>query len=173
MEFERVIKKRAMIRAYQDRDVPDALIEKLTILAQKAPSAGFTQPVEFIVVRHAPVKRALADAALGQNQLTSAPVTIAVVSDTKRSASQYGDRGKNFYSIVDGAFAAMIILLACVDEGLGACFVAAFDDEKVSEVLGLPDHVRPIGLVTVGYPREKPSRRKRISLSKLIHENVW
>ena len=67
-------------------------------------------------------------------------------SNTSRSIGRYGNRGKEFYSIIDGAFASMLILLSGVNEGIGACFVGAFEDSKVSEMLELPKDVRPIGI---------------------------
>ena len=57
-------------------------------------------------------------------------------SNTSRSVGKYGKRGKDFNSVVDGAFASMIILLSSVNEGIGACFVGAFEDEKVSKIQG-------------------------------------
>lgn len=66
-------------------------------------------------------------------------------------------------------FAAMLVLLTCVNEGIGACFVGAFEDEKVSKILGLPAHVRPLGIITLGHPDEKPDRFDRIEISKLVH----
>jgi nitroreductase len=60
-----------------------------------------------------------------------------------------------FHSIIDDGFAVMGILLAVVNEGLGACFVGAFHDREVREVLGLPPDVRPIGIIPIGYCSEE------------------
>ena len=108
------------------------------------------------MVRDGRVKEALAHAALDQIYVARAPLVIVVVSDTRRSARRYGERGVNFYSIIDGSFAAMLILLAAVNEGLGACFVAAFHDREVQQVLGLPSAVRPIGIISIGYCAKDP-----------------
>ena len=126
-----------MCRSYSDRDVPQEKLDRILDLACRYPSAGHTEPQEFVVVRDRWVKEALARAALGQMFVAQAPLVIVVVSDTRRSARRYGARGVHFYSIIDGAFVAMLILLAA-EEGLGACFVAAFHDREVQEVLGLP-----------------------------------
>ena len=67
------------------------------------------------------------------------------------------------------AFASMIILLSAVNEGIGASFVGAFEDDKVTKILGLPVHVKPIGIIALGYPAEKPERFERIELNSLIH----
>ena len=132
MDFAQVVKKRFMCRSYQDRDVPDAVLERILDLAVRFPSAGHTQPQEFIVVRNGNTKYWLAWAALDQFFIAEALVVIAVVSDTRRSKARYSERGEKFYSIVDGAFAALLVLLATVNEGLGAAFVGAFDDDEVN-----------------------------------------
>ena len=63
----------------------------------------------------------------------------------------------------------MIILLSAVNEGIGATFIGAFEDNKVSRILGLPVHVKSIGIIALGYPAEKPERFDRIELNSLIH----
>jgi nitroreductase len=173
MDFETVVKRRRMCRAYSDRDVPQEKVDRILDLACRYPSAGHTEPQEFIVVRDQEVKEALARAALGQMFVAQAPLVVVVVSDTRRSAQRYGARGVRFYSIIDGAFVAMIILLAAVDEGLGACFVAAFHDREVQQVLGLPPDVCPIGIIPVGYCSEGPRKFARRSKARIVHHNLY
>lgn len=173
MEFQEVLRKRRMIRAYTAEDVTDQQVWRLLRNAARAPSAGHTQPQEFIVIRDPQVKRRLAEAALDQSFVAEAPVVIAVCADTSRSVWRYGERGVRFYSIIDGAFASLLILLTCVDLGLAACFVGAFNDEAVARVLGLPKHVRPIGLIPVGHAAERPGGLGRIPLMRLVHHERW
>ena len=68
---------------------------------------------------------------------------------TSRSVNRYGKRGTEFYSVIDGAFASMIILLSAVNEGIGASFVGAFEGDKVAKILGFPVHVKPIGIIAL------------------------
>jgi nitroreductase len=63
----------------------------------------------------------------------------------------------------------MLILLTAVNEGIGACFVGAFLEDKVSEILNLPEYVKPIGIISLGFPAEDPSKFQRINISKLVH----
>ncbi|MFQ5761683.1 MAG: nitroreductase family protein [Candidatus Bathyarchaeia archaeon] len=173
MEFRDVIRKRYMVRAFKSKTVENEKLEELLNNAWKAPSAGFMQPCEFIVITDPTMKSRLSEAALDQDFITQAPFVIVVCSDTRRSASRYGGRGVNFYSIIDGAFASLNILLTAVDEGLGCCFVGAFHDEEVSRVLGLPKGVRPIGIIPVGYPDEAPVKLARIPLKRIVHHEKW
>jgi len=170
MDFDEVIKKRKMIRKYQqDRQIPTDLINKFLRNAHRSPSAGHTQVQEFIIVIDPITKRKLCEASLKQSQVEDAPVLIVVCSNTSRSANRYRKRGTEFYSVIDGAFASMTILLSAVNEGIGASFVGAFEDNEVRKILRLPVQVRPIGIIALGYPAEKPERFERIELNKLVH----
>ena len=170
MDFDEVIKRRKMIREFQqDRQISAELLRKLLKNAHRSPSAGHTQVQEFVVVIDPVTKRKLCQASLEQRQVEDASVLIVVCSNTSRSVNRYGKRGTDFYSVIDGAFASMIILLSAVNEGIGASFVGAFEDNKVSRILGLPVHVKPIGIIALGYPAEKPERFDRIELNNLVH----
>jgi nitroreductase len=169
MDFETVVKKRRMCREFLDREVPQEMVDRILDLASRYPSAGHTEPQEFIVVRDRRMKEDLAHAALDQMFVAQAPVVIVVVSDVRRSARRYGERGVRFFSIIDGAFVAMLILLAVVEEGLGACFVGSFYDEEVQQILSLPQEVRPIGIIPVGYCAEGPRKFRRRSREQIVH----
>jgi nitroreductase len=170
MDFNEVVRKRKMIREYQqDSQIPTEIINKLLKNAHRSPSAGHTQVQEYIVVIDPITKKKLCQASLGQSQVEDASVLIIVCTNTSRSVSRYGRRGTDFYSIIDGAFASMIILLSAVNEGIGASFVGAFEDNQIVKILGLPGHVKPIGIIALGYPAEKPERFERIELNNLVH----
>jgi nitroreductase len=172
MNFNEVVKRRKMIREYDlGKQISDEIITKLIINAHKAPSAGHTQVQEFIIVKDASIKKKLRKAAVNQEYVERAPLLIVVCSNTSRSVGRYGRRGREFYSIIDGAFASMLILLSAVNEGIGACFVGAFQDNKVSEILELPKDVRPIGIICLGYPsaQRKPEKLERIDVKALVH----
>ena len=174
MEFDQVVRKRKMVRQYKaGKPIPDSIITTLMENAHTAPSAGHTQVQEFIIVKDPSTKLKLAEAALGQESVSGAPLLIVVCSNTSRSIDRYGKRGKDFYSVIDGAFASMIILLSAVNEGIGTCFVGAFEDDKVSRILGLPDHVKPIGIITLGYSNERPRKLCRIDISRLVFHDRY
>src|SRR5215211_4762427 len=172
MDFETVVKRRRMCREYLDRDVPQEKIDRILDLGSRYPSAGHTEPQEFIVVRDQQVKHDLARAALDQMFVAQAPLVI-VVSDLRRSARRYGERGVRLFSIIDGAFVAMLILLAVVEEGLGACFVGSFYDEEVQEVLSLAQEVRPIGIIPIGVCAEGPRKFRRRSREQIVHRDRY
>ena len=172
--FASVVKRRGMIRKYEDKPVPDEAVKKLLQYAVRAPSAGNLQPWEFVIVRDPDVRAKLAKAAMNQNSVVTAPVIIATCANIQRMGEKYGTRG-SFYSLVDTSFASLLILLGATEQGLGACFVGSYDSEEVAKILQLPNHIRPVGLITIGYPAEQPRKpgNKKIPLDKLIHKNTW
>jgi hypothetical protein len=80
---------------------------------------------------------------------------------------------EEFYSVIDGAFALMLILLTAVNEEIEAGFVGAFEDDRVAEILSLPEHVTPVGLIALGYPDEKRVKLERIQRDSLVHYEHW
>ncbi len=79
------------------------------------------------------------------------------------------------YGQADSRFASLLILLGVVEQGLGACSVGTCNPVKVARIPGLPDRVRPVGLITIGYPAERPSKPSNptLPLHMLVHRNTW
>ena len=160
MELSKAIQARQSIRAFQDAPVPDHLIDTILNAAIRAPSEGNLQPWRFFVVKNERVKQALAIAALDQMFIAEAPVVVVVCIDLGATAP-YGTRGKDLYSIQSTAAAIEHILLTVTSLELGACWVGAFKEEKVTALLDLDDRIRPVALIPMGYPAEHPPSRRR------------
>ncbi len=161
MEVAQAIRERRSIRLYQDRPVEKEKIVEVLEAARWAPSAGNTQTWRFFVVTGEDLRLQLARAALNQRHVAQAPVCIVVGFDMREMYYAYGDRGVDLYGIQDTAAAIQNMLLRAHDLGLGTCWVGAFDEEEVAEVMDLPATVRPVALVTLGYPDEKPSSTRK------------
>lgn len=154
MDFWQVIKKRKSVRSFDAScQVLKKDIEKIIEAANLAPSAGGIYPTNFLVIDEQKTKNQIAEAAFGQNFIAQAPVVIVVVSDLEKTASRYGERGKNLYAIQDAAAATENLLLAATALGLGSCWVGAFDEEKVAEILKLKKSQRPLTVVPIGYEK--------------------
>ncbi len=173
MHIPEAIKKRRSIRAFSDQDIPDQDVELLVEAACCAPSAGNRQPWEFIIVRDDDTKRNLAKAAFGQYFLAEAPIVFVVCADPDRSASRYGRRGSELYCLQDTAAAVQNLLLTATANGLGSCWIGAFDEAKVAEVINAPPRVRPIAIVPVGYPAETARPPPRRRLPEVIHREKF
>jgi nitroreductase len=173
VEVFEAIQGRRSIRAFESREVPEELVERLIEAARWAPSAGNIQPWEFIIVRKQEIKRKLAEAALWQSFIEEAPVVIVVCADEVRSTQGYGMRGKTLYCIQDTAAAIQNIHLAAYSMGLGTCWVGAFGEDEARKVLKTPAGIRPVAIIPVGYPAETPSPRSRRPLKQIVHYETF
>lgn len=169
MDVFEAIKGRRSIRRFAPGDVKDEDLMKILEAAIWAPSAGNLQPWEFVVVRNAETKEALARAALNQWFVAEAPVVVVVCANIPRSASYYGERGEKLYCIQDTAAAIQNMLLAIHALGYGACWIGAFREEAVRKILELPLHLRPVAIIPIGVPGEKPTPPPRRPLKKVVH----
>jgi len=173
MDVVDAIKGRRSIRAFQSKEVPQEIVEKLIDMAGWAPSAGNIQPWEFIIVRKSEIKRRLVEAALGQTFIEEAPVVIVVCANQSRSYQGYGVRGETLYCIQDTAAAIQNILLTAYALGLGACWVGAFREEEAREILKIPQGIRPVAIIPIGYPAEAPQPPSRRTVNQIVHYETF
>ena len=169
MDVFEAIKSRRSIRAYTSSKVSDEEVRVLIDAARWAPSAGNIQPWKFVIVRDTKIKRRLSAAALDQTFIEEAPVVIVVCADEARSGGGYGSRGVNLYCLQDTAAAIQNMLLAACALGFGACWIGAFHEEEVESILNTPRGVRPVAIVPVGHPAEKPAAPPKRSIGEIIH----
>jgi nitroreductase len=166
--FEAILKRRS-IRDFEKKEIPKEKIEKLKEALIWAPSAGNLQARKFYFVFNGEIKKKLAKAALNQNFIAKAPLVIVGCCDLEK-ISWYGERGKNLYTICDVSAAIENLMLVATSEGLGTCWVGAFDEKEVSKILNLPKNERPILIVPIGFPKRIPSPPERESKENLIKE---
>ncbi|MCW4025056.1 MAG: nitroreductase family protein [Candidatus Bathyarchaeota archaeon] len=172
MDLSEAISKRRSIRNFKDQPLPAGTVEKLIDAARKVPSAGNLQPWEFVVVSKAEHKKMLFYAARAQTQMTQASVVI-VVCVNQHVAQQYGSRGINLYCIQDASAAVENLMLTAVSLGLGACWIGAFQEDEVAKIVKAPEGLRPVAMVTVGFPNEMPPERPKRALSEVMHKETF
>lgn len=161
MEVFGAVKERRSIRNFQKRDIPDEIIDKLIDSLIWAPSAGNLQARKFYFVRDAEIKRKLVTAALNQSFIAEAPLAIVGCTDS-RISGRYGERGISLYSIQDVAVSIMGMMLVAYENKLGTVWVGAFKEDEVRKILEMPDNLRPVAIVPVGYASKIPSAPKRV-----------
>jgi len=169
MELQEAIKGRRSIRNFKKQNIPEETITRLIEAASYAPSAGNIQPWHFIIVRNPTIKKKLAESALNQHHVEQAPVVIVVCADEKRSSIGYGTRGRTLYCLQDTAAATQNILLTAHSLGLGTCWIGAFNEDEAKEAVNAPEGVRPVVMIPVGIPDEKPRQRGKKLLSQLTY----
>ena len=169
MDLWEAISTRSSIRQFGARGVNPSTVKKILETGVRAPSAGNRQSWHFVVVRRAGIKEELSQAAFGQGAVAQAPVVIVICADPERSATKYGSRGRELYCLQDTAAAAGHMLLAATALGLGTCWVGAFDERSAALALDLPEHLRPVAMILLGYAAEGPLTR---TTRRPLHEVV-
>jgi len=163
MDIKKVFQKRYSCRSYQDKSIPEEKLKNIFEAAQLAPSAHNRQPYKFIVVKDKEKIEKLAEAA-SQSFIAQAPVVIAGVSLDPEDMM----RNDVPTYAVDLGIAMEHIALQAAAEGLGACWIGAFSQEKAKEILGIPEKHKIAALMPVGYPADCLIQKKRKSLEELI-----
>lgn len=160
-DFFEVLKKRRSIRKYLEKEVEEEKINLILDNAILCPSAGNLQSYFIFVVKSNTVKEALVRASHEQEFVRQAPVVFVVCANQKKAASVYGERGYELYSINDASIVATYIELIACALGLGTCWVGAFDEQKVREILALEEGIKPVAIIPCGYPAEEPKMPKK------------
>lgn len=192
MEFREAVRRRRMVRAYRDEPVDMAVIVQLVDLARRAPSAGFAQGQRFIIVTDAGVRADIARLAGEQKYvargfrpwLSEAPVHVVLCSDEGAYRARYrepdklGRHGRGEldwpvpYWLVDAGASLMLLLLGAIDADLAAGFLGVHRVAGLGELLGVPDDVHPIGVVTIGHPVAEQSSSSRTRSRRPFDEIV-
>lgn len=173
MIVPKVLRERRSIRSFDSTPVNKEDLEAILDAGRWAPSAGNCQPVEFVVVKDKDEKEELVKAAFNQKFLAEAPVDIIVCANVPRTRRRYGKRGSRMYVYQDTAAAAQNIHIMAFYLGYGTCWVGAFKDKAVKDVINAPDGVEPHVIIPVGKTSEDPNPPRRRSLSEIIHEDKF
>lgn len=172
MDIAECIESRTSIREFRPDPVDDGIVTEALRMANLAPSAGNLQARDFIVIKNAATKKALAQAAYGQDFVRTAPVVVVFCANLE-TIGHYGERGRSLYCLQDVAAAVQNMSLYLHSKGLGSVWVGAFDEEKARAAVGAPPHARPVALLPLGYPAERGVHRKRLPLDSLVHWEKW
>ena len=186
-----------MVRSFLDRPVPPEILDGILDAARRAPSAGYTQGTEFLVLEGAEQTSRFWDAtfpapereAFAWPGLFRAPVIVVPMSSRQAYLDRYAEPDKGWsdrdearwpvpYWHVDAGFAVMVLLLAAVDAGLGALFFGTFRGVgELRAAFGVPERFEPVGAVALGYPApDRPSgslARGRRPFDELVHRGRW
>ena len=167
MDILNLLKFRRSIRVYQDKPIPQDLLLQILEAGRWAATAANLQPWHFIVVTDPETRKRIGDVArfffIKSSHVGKAPVVIVLGFDTRK--------GK--YGRYDATLAGGNMMTIAAGLGLGTCWIGAFDEPKVKEILGIPEPIEVIALITLGYPGEKAEVPPRVELEKIVHWESW
>jgi nitroreductase len=200
VELADALRRRRMVRAFRPDPLPAGALDRILDAGRRAPSAGNSQGWAFVVLEGPEQTARYWDTTLPAErrhafpwpELLRAPALVIPCARPDAYVARYAEADKAQtglgtgagawpvpYWFVDTGMAAMAMLLAAVDEGLGACFFGLFEHEPaVKDAFGIPQDVRPVGAIALGRPADgdRPSRsaaRGRRALDEVVHRGGW
>jgi nitroreductase len=207
MEFSEVLRRRRMTRAFLEEPLDPGVVQRILKAGNRAPSAGFSQGYAFLALDSPEQLRQLwtvvneygyeggSDGAADETALspvTRAPLVVVPLSCKAIYLERYARQDKGWtdrdeahwpvpYWHIDTGFTALLMLLAAVDEGLGALFFGIPPEsiDRFRLTFGVPDSYYPIGAVAIGHPDPRAdlggSARviKRRAVDDLVHHGRW
>ena len=166
--FNAILNRRS-IRDYADEQIKDEEINQILEAGRLAPSAKNTQSWKFIVVKDKNLRKKLVPACKNQEFVGEAPVVIAGCGT---DPDYVMSNGEHAYSI-DLAIDLDHISLEAASLGLGTCWIGAFYQDQVKEILSIPEDVRVVNLLTLGYPKKLGHKTGRKPLSEIVCYNKY
>ena len=165
MNFQELVRARYSVRAYDPTPVDDDALARILEAVRLAPTAASRQAFRVILIRtkgQANELRRIYD----RDWFVQAPLVLALCAVPSegwvRAADGWSAAG------VDATIAMTHLVLAASEEGLGTCWIAAFDPVAAREVLDLPDDLVPWAFTPLGHPADSPSPKRRKPLEKLV-----
>jgi nitroreductase len=160
-----LILTRRSIRRYEEKDIPEEVLQQILEAGRQAPSAANRQPIRFVVVNDHNILKDLCD-----NLITRfvkyAPLAIAGCANTKSFLT-----GK--WAVIDATIAMQNMVIAALTFGIGSCWIGACNEKKVKELLRIPDKLKVVALLTFGYPAEQPKQRKKKPFEEMFSFNSY
>jgi len=170
MDVYDAIATRKSVRAYLDKPVEEEKLNAVLEAARLAPSASNRQEWRFVIVREKEARNKVAMAAGQQMFIAQAPVIIAACAETDGHLMSCGEP---CYPI-DVAIALDHLILRAVELGLGTCWIGKFNADEVKKILGIPDEIKVVQLMPLGYPLEPAAvQKKRRAFTEIVKFDHW
>jgi nitroreductase len=173
MDALECIESRRSVRKFRDAPVEFEKVGNVLNAGRFAPSAGNLQDWKFILVTEPDLRKQIAEACERQFWMEIAPVHIVICNQPAKTERMYGKRGQEVYSIANCAAVAQNMLLAAHAQGLGACWVGAFEEHMIRRALQMPDSARPLAVIPLGYPEEEPRTPSKYALQEVTYIERW
>jgi len=167
------IKTRRSVRKFLNKNVEFEKIGNILDAGRYAPSAGNLQEWKFVLVTDEETRKKIAEACLEQYWISSAPVIIVIGCEPHKVERFYGEKGRVRYSAQNCAAAAQSMLLAAHDQGLGGCWVGAFEVKMLKRILKMPAGAEPQAVLPLGYADETPELPKKYKIEDVTFMESW
>jgi len=167
-----IFKNRFSVREYSSEVVSEQDLQNVLKAAQLAPTWKNKQCFDIVVVDDRKIMQAIGKATNhnpSESAYKCATYLLVFVADPSKS----GDREDKPYYMSDCAIALEHAILQATALQLGTCWIGAFSEEKLSDILAIPKHLKIVGMTPLGYSNETYKQRPRRKLSQIVHRNKY
>ena len=167
MDVEKAIMERYSVRSFENREIPEEIVEKIKRAIWISPSADNRQPYKFIFVKDKKLKERLVSEGKTYNFVKDAPIVIAALAKPDEAYPYIGKEEQPVY-LIDIGIALAQANLIMTENGIGGCWVIVFDEEKIKEILNIPSQYKVVALFPMGY-----SKKPRGSITRKREEELF
>lgn len=188
-----LLKNRSSVRQYQNRPVPDSILQDILEAGRLSPSGGNEQPWMFGVITDPDLITQIANIAHQQEWIAQAPLLIVLctlaVSDARDGRDIQMQRYPEYAQAIAGMdsqlywslnqeehqtkIAGTHMVLAALERGVGSCWVSRFEVRKLAELLQVPGNAIPAEILVMGYPAQQAKQAPKKSLEELVFYNIF
>jgi len=178
MDIFETIRIRRSVRDYKSDPIPEEKLRKVLDVMRQAPSAVNRQPWKFIIVKDAKIRQEMVETCGAQPFLSQAPVVVVACGIEKIAWHGVGGNRSASAVDIDVSIALTYLTLAATSEGLGTCWISAFNEACFKRLLKVPEEAKIVSVTPLGYPASpdllhpiKENARK--SFNEVFCDNVY
>jgi len=162
--IDKILTRRS-VRRYKNESVSEEILDKILEAGRQSPSAANRQPWHFIIVTDQHVKNKLGSGLFNRFIKSSAFTIIGVYTPKDPISNRWGQ--------IDTTIAMQSMVIAAHVQGIGSCWIGAFNEEKVKETLDIPEEAKVVAILSFGIPAEEPGQKRKKSKEKIYHYDRW
>lgn len=171
MEFDGVVKKRKSVRSFKSKVPSWKLIMEAVDSACQGPFADGRNHLRFIIIEEEETIKKLSELS-SQTWINESPLVVVVCSDDSTLEDLHGERGR-IYSRQQAGAAIVTFMMKLTDLGIDSCWVGAYTDESIKQILGIPMHIQVEAIIPTGFEKEKSKKKEKKDIERVINWENW
>jgi nitroreductase len=170
MNVSDAIRTKRAVRQFQDKALPEEVVQSILNAGRRSQSSKNNQPWQFVAIRDKGVLKALSETGTYAGHLAGAALAVAILVPAP---------DERFQTLFDAGQAAAYMQLAAWELGVGSCLASIYESDQAQKILGFPPDWQVRICISFGYPLDVeqlsalPKKGGRKALDELVHWDKW